>query len=295
MRFQQLLLTLLLTGLVVLPNACDARRLGEDKDKDEPKPKEKGKLLAKVNLKDKSVVEFWEDEPGMIAITADLKGEGEKEFREKKADKDKKEKDDPKKLYERLTNKKVPKELEDAWERAKLRADDDPDKEEPTAEDLEEIGGDSSMDNVDSGRKLESDWWIDNYCTKTTPPHFCRCYTERTTNTQNEIYGFTTEVEDIDVFIDMYRGYGLQHNVYYWGCDSGDNFTYCTWKNFRSKYVLRTDSVSSSYIGSYNSRKFKWKFTVQYASGEAWHYSVSGDNGGTSDFDDTGYTCPNIY
>jgi len=324
-----LLLLLVLTAFSVVPSNGKKHGNGKKSEEEQVHGNGNGELLAKVDLPEDSNVKFYEVEPGLILIVADLKGQGEEEFKQKKAKKDEEEdatiagdgerllkqggkkakKDNAVKLYKRLTGKSnAPKALEDAQARADVVA-------ENSAFDLEELPPDEEIVNdegVDErrlrGRELENYWWIDNYCTRDNPPTYCRCYTERTTDTNSEIYNLVTEAEDIDTYLRAYSG-GLYQNVYYWGCDSSCSrcclwpfgcwdcscWQVCQWKLFDSEYSHVTYGYTS-HISSYNSRKWRWKFSTDYGAHDKWHYSVMADNiPGTTDSADAPYTCPYIY
>ena len=264
-----------------------------------------------VTLKDGSIVEFVELEPGVITVFANLGEEGEKEFKEKKEKKVKdkdgrwlkdKAKDTPPGFYKRLTGKSS-KKLDEAWQRALVVAENAHPENEEIPDEVRVIEDDGEdrrrLLRSSDGRQLE-DWsWVNNQCTQDYLPEFCRCRTHRTTSTQDEIYNYVAETEDIDVYFKPYIGSARQ-KVYWGSCTSGCStccfiwcwscncWTSCVWKIFQSKYTYQGQT---SYIGSYNARKYKWKFVVDQASGDSWHYSVfAGDSAvGVND-----YTCPYV-
>ena len=97
--------------------------------------------------------------------------------------------DDPVKEFKRLVKKsktpnaKVPKDLEESWNKIKKNKENKKSKEEDSASVQDEDNAD------DSGRALASyhdTWWQENYCSN--PPNHnslvdCRCYTHLTSNT----------------------------------------------------------------------------------------------------------------
>lgn len=218
------------------------------------------------------------------------------------------------KLYKRLAcdkkngckNEKQKQELaliEAAEARVQAKAeeydDDEPlPPEEPEEEEATGTDPDASEEIENEGdRKLLSSYYFERYYCRLygKQSDWCRCYTGYTATTNNEVFNFVYDAEDIQVWLHPYRG-EASHVVRWWGADrvcdpiydcswswlpgvgcsyAGESCYYrWSWKHFE------TDNVSQlkyGYIGSFNDRHFKWKMSIFNAKGDGFHWSTRGN------------------